>query len=213
MDVVLANHVDSSYQKEGPATFKRRTEQSQSQLGANKYRDVAEKKGMKPDVGVLGGRKGRRGDGLLFGRVLQTALAGEIVDEEEEEEKPCPYPDTCEPNLCQCVSNDGNKAFDCASELNAVCKGFTDANGKNWTISGCVSGKEAYYQNIYCPFAECIVGGGTYEACDCEFYEDFCETVSRMEKFSCNNDRCNMHSNTVIYYARPISTKNIQSIM
>lgn len=103
-------------------------------------------------------------------RFLQVGLGGDIAGGDGDA---CPRPDTCEPNLCACVA-DGGRGFDCAPELHAVCNGVTGADGKIFTIGGCVD-DVTYYEQTYCPFAECIVNGGTFESCDCAFYKDFCD--------------------------------------
>ena len=138
------------------------------------------------DVGVLRrpklDEKDRRN--LLFGsgrggggpsrRSLQNATA--------EEPPNCLKPDTCEPGLCACTAA-GGVAYDCAAELNAVCNNVTATdgtgnaeNGTLFTIQGCVAkGYADYYYNLYCPFAKCVVDGGTENECFCEFYGTSCE--------------------------------------
>jgi len=138
------------------------------------------------DVGVLRrpklDEKDRRN--LLFGsgrgggpsrRSLQNATAGE-------EPPNCLKPDTCEPGLCACTAA-GGVAYTCAAELNAVCNNVTATdgtgnaeNGTLFTIQGCVAkGYADYYYNLYCPFAKCVVDGGTENECFCEFYGTSCE--------------------------------------
>jgi len=42
-----------------------------------------------------------------------------------------------------------------------------------------------YYYNLYCPFAKCVVDGGTNEECGCKFYNQACELYdSRKYKVS-----------------------------
>lgn len=94
----------------------------------------------------------------------------------------CLKPDTCEPGLCACTAA-GGVAYDCAAELNAVCNNVTATdgtgnaeNGTLFTIQGCVAkGYADYYYNLYCPFAKCVVDGGTERECFCEFYGTSCE--------------------------------------
>ena len=139
------------------------------------------------DVGVLRrlklDKKNRRD--LLFGtgrggggpsrRSLQNATA-------TEEPPNCLKPDTCEPGLCACTAA-GGAAYDCAAELDAVCNNVTATdgtgnaeNGTLFTIQGCVAkGYADYYYNLYCPFAKCVVDGGTENECFCEFYGTSCE--------------------------------------
>eukprot|EP00571_Detonula_confervacea_P010714 CAMPEP_0172297146 /NCGR_PEP_ID=MMETSP1058-20130122/277_1 /TAXON_ID=83371 /ORGANISM="Detonula confervacea, Strain CCMP 353" /LENGTH=362 /DNA_ID=CAMNT_0013006261 /DNA_START=20 /DNA_END=1108 /DNA_ORIENTATION=- len=181
-NAALTNRVNSSYrQKEGDnvanAATQRETEQIQS---ASIH--IANGSKSDADVGLLGGRIGRRlhGNDLFGNRHGRAADSGgngprflqEITNGEIEEELTCHKPDTCEPNLCDCVAN-GGKGFTCASELNAVCNGVTAADGTEFTIEGCVNYPD-YYTNLYCPFAACIVGGGASESCGCSFYGESC---------------------------------------
>lgn len=118
-----------------------------------------------------------RGGGGLPRRSLQnaTATTGEELPN-------CLKPDTCEPGLCACTAA-GGVAYDCAAELNAVCNNVTATdgtgnaeNGTLFTIQGCVAkGYADYYYNLYCPFAKCVVDGGTENECFCEFYGTSCE--------------------------------------
>ena len=180
--VELTNHVNSSYQQKKSGgvveTYAQRRLVGQLELGPNEEEGESGRNNRADvDVGLLhhGGMKKKRlgnkiGFGLFGGhqRILQSTT-GEIADEPET----CPKPDTCEPTLCNCVS-EGGKAYDCAAELHAVCNGMTDANGKTWDIAGCV-GYAEYYENLYCPYVACLVGGGTRGTCGCTFYEDSCE--------------------------------------
>lgn len=178
----LTNRVNSSYQQRksggGVETYAQRRRAGQLELGPNDEEgDVSglNNRADDVDVGLLHGgikmKKRRRGNknGLFGGhhRLLQSA--SEIADEPQT----CPKPDTCEPTLCNCVA-DGGKAYDCAAELHAVCNGLTDANGTTWDITGCVSYAE-YYENLYCPYAACLVEGGTRGTCGCTFYMDSCK--------------------------------------
>jgi hypothetical protein len=99
----------------------------------------------------------------------------------QEGEPTCAYPDTCEPNLCACTAK-GRYGYDCAAELNAVCNKVYDDNGKVWTLDGC-TGNVAYYANTYCPFAKCIVEGGTYGECSCQFYQNVCDLYGDRQKY------------------------------
>lgn len=139
------------------------------------------------DVGVLRRLKldKKNRQNLLFGtgrggggpsrRSLQNATATEELPN-------CLKPDTCEPGLCACTAA-GGAAYDCAAELNAVCNNVTATdgtgnalNGTLFTIRGCVAkGYADYYYNLYCPFAKCVVDGGTENECFCEFYGTSCE--------------------------------------
>eukprot|EP00986_Skeletonema_menzelii_P019877 scaffold29463_cov148-Skeletonema_menzelii.AAC.2 len=132
-----------------------------------------------PDVGVLKGRaqRSKYNKLSLFKKHRRTRFL-----EVAQEEAACLKPDTCEPELCACVANDGD-AYKCAIELHAVCQGVTstarniDEEANTWTIGGCVDERRVeYYTNIYCQFAGCIANGGTYNQCSCDhFYQPYCE--------------------------------------
>ena len=182
--VTLSNNdAVSSNQQESGATHRQRKKSyfnadtnEDSLSGSNKF-DV--------DVGVLGGpRRQRNGSGIFADRRLQGADGGADAT--------CAEPDTCEPDLCSCTANEGD-AFGCAEELNAVCKGLTDATGKTWTLGGCVY-NISYYDNVYCPFAECVVDGGTFLSCECEFYSDHCQFYKDHPTFGVSNYNYFIHS-------------------
>ena len=129
----LTDRVNSSYQQKEQV----RSADEEALVESSNANHQVERTN-KADVGVLHGRQNRLHDGGLFGstsgrRSLQDE--SEISDGTEEEEDTCPMPDTCEPNLCACVTA-GGKAYDCAVELDAVCKGVTDANNVTWGIEG-----------------------------------------------------------------------------
>mmetsp|Transcript_27529 Transcript_27529/g.56638 ORF Transcript_27529/g.56638 Transcript_27529/m.56638 type:complete len:382 (+) Transcript_27529:66-1211(+) len=97
-------------------------------------------------------------------------------------------PDTCDPNLCACVDEYGN-GYECSEELHAVCTNATT------TLADCVKPSYlAYYSNIYCPFAACIVDGGAYNGCACDFYTRFCDIYGSDEVYS-------SESKTILYCA------------
>jgi hypothetical protein len=142
------------------------------------------------DVGVLRRnliRNKKNQQNLLFSSDRRTTGRGRslqnVTTTTEEEELPnCLQPETCEPSLCACTAS-GGVAYDCAAELNAVCNNVTATNGMGnanngtlFTIKGCVAkGYADYYYNLYCPFAKCVVDGGTENECFCEFYGTSCE--------------------------------------
>jgi hypothetical protein len=77
-------------------------------------------------------------------------------------------PATCSSDLCDCVVKYGY-AEPCSQQLHDVCQGNAG------TIADCVDPEYVfYYQNVYCAFAACRVGGGTYENCQCKSYINFC---------------------------------------
>ena len=141
------------------------------------------------DSGILRRRR-LNGNSLLFGggasglASFRRSLQNEEEEEEEEEEEvTCIKSDTCEPSLCNCTAN-GGLAYDCAAELNALCNNVTATDGTVFTIKGCVNYAD-YYYNLYCPFAKCVVDGGTNEECGCKFYNQACELYdSRKYKVS-----------------------------
>ena len=128
------------------------------------------------DVGILFRRHHVSGGGSssTIPRFLQEAAA-------EEEAPTCAYPETCEPNLCACSAK-GGYAYDCAAELHAVCKKVYDADGTIWTLDGCV-GDVSYYAKVYCPFAKCIVEGGSYATCSCQMYQTVCDLYGDLDKY------------------------------
>lgn len=91
----------------------------------------------------------------------------------------------CKPSLCECFYS-GDFAQEqpdtkCIAELDAVCEGIPDADGKEWTIQGCIPDYPLYpkYQDyivtVYCPMAKCMVDGGTTGSCACQGYKTNCE--------------------------------------
>ena len=182
----LTNHVNSSYQQKkkgdvnGMANQRRVAQLEQPAMQA----------GVTADVGVLSGmtmnnknRRRPKKNGRFFGgnnnRNLQEIATPTEVDT-------CPKPDTCEPSLCACVSA-GGKAYDCAAELSAVCQGVVDSSGKTWGIEGCVNYPD-YYNNLYCPYAKCLIDGGTKGTCGCEFYQNSCETYRDDPEYADSED-------------------------
>jgi hypothetical protein len=141
------------------------------------------------DVGILAGEDGylQRGTVPLFGRrrsgvkVASSSFSTIPRFLQEDEQPKCAYPDTCEPNLCACTAK-GGYAYDCAAELNAVCNKVYDTDGTVWTLDGC-TGNLKYYANAYCPFAKCIVEGGSYGECFCQFYQIVCDLYGDRQKY------------------------------
>ncbi len=141
------------------------------------------------DVGILAGEDGylQRGTMPLFGRrhpgVKVASSSFSIIPRflQVDEQPKCAYPETCEPNLCACTAK-GGYAYDCAAELSAVCNKVYDADGTVWTLDGC-TGNVKYYANTYCPFAKCIVDGGSYGECFCQFYQIVCDLYGGRQKY------------------------------
>lgn len=50
--------------------------------------------------------------------------------------------ESCKPSTCACMANIALEANDvgCATEIDTVCNGVTDANGTEWNIQGCIVG-------------------------------------------------------------------------
>ncbi|KAL3802056.1 hypothetical protein HJC23_010812 [Cyclotella cryptica] len=74
---------------------------------------------------------------------------------------------TCDPSLCTCISSTKDPAS-CATQLHSVC-----------TLGGiddCVppSGINQF-RALHCPYAACIVDGGSREECACHLYQSSCE--------------------------------------
>ena len=182
----LAHHVNSSYQQKKSNVNAMADQRRVAQL----EQQPAMQEAAAADVGVLSGiiinKKNHRRpkkNGRFFGgnnnRNLQEIATPTELDT-------CPKPDTCEPSLCACVSA-GGKAYDCAAELNAVCQGVVDSSGKTWGIEGCVNYPD-YYNNLYCPYAKCLVDGGTKGTCGCEFYQNSCETYRDDPEYADSED-------------------------
>ncbi|KAL7543272.1 hypothetical protein ACHAWF_007350 [Thalassiosira exigua] len=76
--------------------------------------------------------------------------------------------------ICASALRWGGYAYDCAKELDALCKGVTGADGIEFTIDGCVPWPD-YYKATFFPFTACVVAGGSYQSCDCEFYRTYCD--------------------------------------
>eukprot|EP01082_Thalassiosira_pseudonana_P012296 g11024.t1 g11024 contig47:2562-3425(-) len=110
--------------------------------------------------------------GLLFSRHRSLQL-------ENSTSSGCPL--SCDPELCSCVTI-YDTAEDCYQQLHSVCSGTkvgTDGHGNSsvtFSIDQCVvSDYLYYYDNVYCPFAECRVGGGSFINCYCQSYVNFCD--------------------------------------
>lgn len=103
--------------------------------------------------------------------VIDTGILGHPISPADpplfrELQSSCPA--TCSSNLCDCVVKYGY-AEPCSQQLHEVCQ------GNDGTIADCVDPDYVfYYQNVYCAFASCRVGGGTYENCQCKSYINFC---------------------------------------
>jgi hypothetical protein len=126
-----------------------------------------------PDVGILQGRKYRG--------VQRGIDAGNVPRILQAEEAPiCGMNGTCAPSVCDAWSS-RLTIYAGADSLNAICNGYTDVMGKNWTFEGCFKyypqypGYQEYLRNGYCRVAQCAVEGGSYESCYCHLYHDACE--------------------------------------
>ncbi|KAL3788128.1 hypothetical protein HJC23_005466 [Cyclotella cryptica] len=123
------------------------------------------------DTGILNAPlfSSRRG-----GRLLQSSSSSSQSN----------CPSTCSADLCSCVSQYGY-AEPCSQQLNDVCIGSAlSPTGTSVSISDCVIEDYVYYyQKVYCPFAACRVGGGSYEKCQCDSYVDFCNIYQGKEGY------------------------------
>ncbi len=134
------------------------------------------------DVGILSeNNDGRHHRGNMPSFQRQSGGFGVATRFLQEELPTCAYPETCEPNLCACTAK-GGLAYECAVEINAVCNKVTDVNGTIWTLGGCV-GDMKYYRKVICPFAKCIVEGGTYGTCYCQQYQTVCDIYGDRQKY------------------------------
>mmetsp|Transcript_21291 Transcript_21291/g.49994 ORF Transcript_21291/g.49994 Transcript_21291/m.49994 type:complete len:326 (-) Transcript_21291:203-1180(-) len=150
------------------------------------------------DLGLLGQNKSsRRGlfGNKLFGgnRRLQSA-GGEVEEAEVEmadlvgDGATCSYPETCEPSFCECQAA-GKDIMQCASVLDALCKGQVEEDGKTFKLSGCVNPEKYEYFQTYCDFATCALAGGTYASCECEWYGVFCDRLEGHPNWAASEDR------------------------
>jgi hypothetical protein len=123
-----------------------------------------------PDIGILQDKIHLRRFGSDYvPRFLQA-----------EEAPMCGPNGTCAPNFCNAAGS-RLTVETAAVELNAICNGYTDVNGKNWTFEGCIEsypgypGALEYAKNAYCRLAQCVVDGGSHESCYCQLYHDACD--------------------------------------
>lgn len=85
----------------------------------------------------------------------------------------CPR-ETCPAELCDCADA-GGSLEDCTTELQHVCH-----DGK---LSSCVFKEYVeVYEEVYCPFVNCVGEGFRENQCDCAFYELYC---NRLESDEC----------------------------
>ena len=88
---------------------------------------------------------------------------------------------TCKPSACNCVYNFWSSVEECTSEIDTICNGVTDADGTEWSIQGCIPdypqypGYQEYFMNLFCPFSNCVVDGGTLGSCRCQMFKTNCE--------------------------------------
>lgn len=115
-----------------------------------------------PDLGVLSSKKKRH---------LQ-----------EDYDFYCPR-DTCPAELCDCADA-GGSLMDCVSELRYVCR--------SGLLGDCVfMDYVGLYEDVYCPFLECVDGGSLDHECDCAFYELYC---NRLNSKDCEDALSNLHA-------------------
>lgn len=87
---------------------------------------------------------------------------------------------TCHTSFCDAyVGSLG--MVDRALQVNDICNGVTDANGKKWGIEGCIRdypgypNYQLYYKTFNCDLAKCFVDGGTEVSCYCQMFQNLCE--------------------------------------
>ncbi|KAL7486700.1 hypothetical protein ACHAW6_012298 [Cyclotella cf. meneghiniana] len=80
---------------------------------------------------------------------------------------------TCDQSLCTCISS-ANDPISCANQLHSVCT--------SGGIDDCVppSGINQF-RSLHCPYAACIVDGGSREECACDFFRSSCEIFGEEE--------------------------------
>ena len=186
---------DSFYGRENEA-FEKTTAQRRAEKifplnnNANKdSRPIIGSGGVNPDVGILlqGERLRRLQSGahscdINHRRILQSTNNTTTTDTIADDVDYAVCGTMCKPAVCDCIYNIWcDCGVECASEIDAVCNGVTDANGTEWTIQGCITdypqypGYQEYFINVFCPFAKCIVDGGTFGSCWCQGYKTHCE--------------------------------------
>ncbi len=83
--------------------------------------------------------------------------------------------ESCKPSTCVCMTNIFLETSDvgCATEVDAVCNGVTDADGTKWNIQGCIIGYPyGDSSDVLCSVAKCRVNGGSFASCWAQpFYE------------------------------------------
>ncbi len=73
--------------------------------------------------------------------------------------------------------------------FNSLCYGYTDANGKNWTMEGCwdlaeYPGLQKYAIVTYCNMSKCIADGGSSGSCYCQLYHSLCQTYGNERPYN-----------------------------
>lgn len=93
----------------------------------------------------------------------------------------CPSPDTCGPELCECLELDGDgDILKCMSSFNQLCKGAMYINGIKgpWSMGECLgSNIRALY---YCSMIPCSVDGRSISEC----YREFNDAYNSLPSFS-----------------------------
>ncbi len=93
----------------------------------------------------------------------------------------CPSPDTCGPELCECLELDGDgDILKCMSSFNQLCKGTMYINGIKgpWSMGECLgSNIRALY---YCSMIPCSIDGGSISEC----YREFNDAYNSLPSFS-----------------------------
>ena len=145
-----------------------------------------------PDVGILQGGKSRRR--LLNGRVQRVATSVPNVNVaprllQAKETPMCGTNGTCLLGACTCCANGGVISDQCAPIFNSLCNGYTDANGKNWTMEGCWDLAEypdlqKYAIGAYCDMSKCIADGGSSGSCYCQLNHSLCQTYGNERPYN-----------------------------
>jgi hypothetical protein len=74
---------------------------------------------------------------------------------------------TCDQSLCTCISS-AKDPVSCASQLHSVCT--------SGGMDDCVPPSAInQFRSLHCPYAACIVDGGSREECACDFFQSSCE--------------------------------------
>lgn len=97
---------------------------------------------------------------------------------------------TCPHDACVCRANQDVTSDQCAPVINSICNGYTDADGKDRNIDGCINdyqdypGMHDYIKTGFCLMAKCMDEGGTHGSCYCQMYQYACQMFGDERPYS-----------------------------